>query len=134
MEESKALHRLTEVADLVGMVEEILNPAMIERLSPASLSGIRITLRNVREGIQSSHAALASDLVARSRVSTSPIASPSATPIIQEASVKIDPIAPRVEQRNPVTQVTVRPDVQKIQMTRRDLKASIEKLIDRPVS
>lgn len=58
MDHSAALHKLMEAAALVGMVEELANPGTFERLSPSSLSGLRITLRNIRESIVASHDAL----------------------------------------------------------------------------
>lgn len=58
MDHSAALHKLMEAAALVGMVEELANPGTFERLSPSSLSGLRITLRTIRESIVASHDAL----------------------------------------------------------------------------
>lgn len=67
MEQSKALTRLLEAADLTGMLEDLANSASSGKLSPASLAGMRITLHNIRETILSSHDMLASSLVSRSR-------------------------------------------------------------------
>lgn len=68
MEQTKALQGLMESADLVKMLEDIIGVGAIDRLSPASLSGMRITLKGVRETILTSHDALASDMIKRSQV------------------------------------------------------------------
>lgn len=67
METVKNLHKLLEIADLAGMVEDLMNPTTMSTLSPASWSGMRITLRNIKESILTAHDKLASDMVARSR-------------------------------------------------------------------
>jgi hypothetical protein len=67
MDQSKALQRLTESADLVGMIEELIRASQSERLSPATASGMRITLRNIRESILASHDVFANDLMSRTR-------------------------------------------------------------------
>lgn len=67
METSKNLHKLLEIADLAGMVEDLMNPTTMSTLSPASWSGMRITLRNIKESLLSAHDKLASDLVGRSK-------------------------------------------------------------------
>jgi len=72
MDQSKALHRLMESADLVAMVEDLLNPSMANTLSSASWAGLRITLRSVREQILSSHDTLAGDLVTRAHAAQAP--------------------------------------------------------------
>ncbi|MBN8550355.1 MAG: hypothetical protein J0M12_13655 [Deltaproteobacteria bacterium] len=67
MEQSKALTRLLEAADLTGMLEDLAQSATTGKLTPASLAGMRITLHNIREAILSSHDTLASSLVSRAR-------------------------------------------------------------------
>jgi hypothetical protein len=67
MDQSKALQKLTEAADLSGMVEELIRASQSERLSPAAASGMRITLRTIRESILNSHDVFAGELVARTR-------------------------------------------------------------------
>ena len=67
MEQSKALTRLLEAADLTGMLEDLANSASSGKLTPASLAGMRLTLHNIRDTILSSHDTLASSLVSRSR-------------------------------------------------------------------
>ncbi len=63
MDESNALMRLLEAADLVGMVEE-LTARPRDELSPTARAGLRVTLKNVRESILKSHDALATGMVA----------------------------------------------------------------------
>jgi hypothetical protein len=67
MDQSKALQRLTESADLVGMVEELVRASQGDKLSPATFSGMRITLRNIREAILTSHDVLAGQFISRTR-------------------------------------------------------------------
>ncbi|NDC37053.1 MAG: hypothetical protein EBZ48_03255 [Proteobacteria bacterium] len=70
MDQSKALQRLTESADLVGMIEDLVRTAQSERLSAATMAGMRITLRNIRDSILASHDLFASELVSRNRSRT----------------------------------------------------------------
>ena len=67
MDQSKALHKLLEAADLVGMIEDLTNPSKVDSFTPASWSGMRITLRSVREQLLETHRSLSRDLVSRSR-------------------------------------------------------------------
>ncbi len=67
MEQSKALHKLLETADLIAMLEDLLEPSRLETLSPASWTGMRITLRSLRREIVESHNTLSKDLVGRSQ-------------------------------------------------------------------
>lgn len=126
MEESKALNKLIEAADLVGMVEELLSPTSTERLSASAWSGIRITIRNIKDTIESSHSALAQDLVQRSRAA---VGSPAASPINETAHPASDN---GTKITNPVNfQLSPSSEAPRIQMTRKDLKASLEKFIER---
>ncbi|MFM1848897.1 MAG: hypothetical protein RL417_2371 [Pseudomonadota bacterium] len=61
MEETRALLRLLEAADLIGMVEELSAHPRGE-LSPIARAGLRVTLKNVRESILASHDSLAQGL------------------------------------------------------------------------
>ena len=72
MEQTKALQGLMESADLVKMIEDITSPGILERLTASSFSGVRITLRSIRESILSSHDILAADLISRSRINYEP--------------------------------------------------------------
>jgi hypothetical protein len=87
MEQSKALTKLLEAADLTGMLEDLANSALAGKLTPSSLAGMRITLDRIRETILSSHDALASGLVTQSRSRTEQ--SETTTPQV------LRPIAPR---------------------------------------
>lgn len=68
MEQSKALNRLLEAADYLSMLEDLANPGVASKLNAASLSGMRLTIKNVREAVLASHDALAAGLVAKSRL------------------------------------------------------------------
>ena len=65
MDQSRALRQLMEAADLVYMLEELT--ASGKQLSASSVSGLRLTLRGVRETLVHSHDALASSAVSRVR-------------------------------------------------------------------
>jgi len=67
MDQSKALHRIREAADLIAMVEELLDPTKVDALSAASWAGIRATLRNAKDTICDGHAVLTKDFIARAR-------------------------------------------------------------------
>ncbi len=67
MEQSKTLNRLAESADLVKMVEDLLATDRIDRVQ-SILSGIKVTLRNVRETILDTHDAFARDVIARAKL------------------------------------------------------------------
>jgi hypothetical protein len=111
MEESKALRKLMDAAELVSMLEELTSPGIVERLSNSSLSGLRLTLRNIRESIISGHDILAADYVERARMGVM-------TPAPANKSLS--------ENMNPPST-----DPMKTQMVRRDLRSSIEKFVDR---
>lgn len=118
MDQSKALQRLTESADLVGMVEELVRASQGDKLSPATFSGMRITLRNIREAILSSHDVLAGQFISRTRARTD-MAGMSA-PINQpqsEAMIESDSAA------NPVIG-----DPSRLGIRRQSLRSSLEKV------
>ena len=104
MEQSKALSRMLEAADLVTMLEDLTAAASGSKLSPASMSGMRLTLRNIREAILASHDTFASSLVSLSRVATENMQSDE-----QESDTDS-------------TQAIIK---------RKDLRASLEKFIDK---
>jgi hypothetical protein len=79
MDQSKALQKLTEAADLVGMIEDLVRTSQSERLSGATVAGMRITLRNIREAVLSSHDVFAGDLVSRNRSRIETTVQPSTT-------------------------------------------------------
>lgn len=129
MEESKALSRLGEAADLLVLLEDILNPSSIERLSSASWSGIRLTLKNARQTLQESQSTLAKEFVARSR-QTSPSAVTNAMTVAQAPQAQVVQSVPRPEEiSSPIMNPNALNGGAQAQ-TRRDLKASLEKFID----
>ncbi|NLF25577.1 MAG: hypothetical protein GX589_07990 [Deltaproteobacteria bacterium] len=102
MEQSKALQALMEAGDLVKMLEEITSPAVLSSITAASMAGVRVTLKNVRESILASHDVLASQ-------------------VIQRAKVQLE--------SNPRTSVhSLKEDVPLTR--RRDLRDSIEKIVE----
>lgn len=107
MEQSKALQHLIESADLLKMLEDIIGTGAIDRLTPSSLSGMRLTLKGVREQVLTSHDALASDMISRSKKAAS----------VQNTSNK-------VEMETASTQTA------ETSFTRRDLRATIEQVRD----
>lgn len=96
MEQTRALQKLMDGADLLKMIEDIIEVGAIDRLSPASLSGMRLTLKNVREEILSSHDSLASEMISRNQAVS--------------ASVEVEATK----------------SAQETNFTRRDLRASID--------
>ena len=114
MEESKSLARLGEAADLLILLEDILNPSSIERLSPSAWSGLRLTLKNARLMLQESQTTLSKDFVARARNG------------VAQVSQAIKEV-PAQEQEQAMS---VNGDTAKALITRRDLKASLEKFIE----
>ena len=81
MDQSKALTNIKEMAELVGMIEDLTNPGRSDSLSAASWAGMRITLRNVREQLLLSHRTLAGGLVARVEKSSQDGQSNNAMPV-----------------------------------------------------
>ncbi len=67
MEQSRALQGLNDAADVVKFIEETLAIGSVERMSAASISGMQVMLRSVRDSIMSSHDVLANDFVARAK-------------------------------------------------------------------
>lgn len=104
MDQSRALHKLHESADLLTMIESLLDPSVMQHISPTTLAGVRITLRNVREEVLSSHDALASSFVARTRA---PESSAAPSPIMKGSA----------------------PSSHEGDVKRRDLRATIEKAV-----
>ena len=122
MDQSNALHKLMEVADLIRMVEELTNPAAYEKLSSGTMSGMRITLRNARETILSSHDVLAGNMVQRAKVNYEAKSNQNNEVQLLDAS----PVDSASAARSGVLT-----DAQRAQLTRRDLRASLEKMVDR---
>lgn len=115
MDQTKALHDLLEAADLITMLEEVTNPTSSGKLSPALVSGLRITLRNARQMILSSHDYMAQNLVARARANNPQAAATVSAPL-QTAKTMI-PSETTTSQHG-------------VHFNRKDLRASLEKIID----
>jgi hypothetical protein len=130
MENNQALYKLLEAAALVGMVEELSNPANIEKLSPTSLSGVRITLRGIRETILASHAALAGSRPQQEASSTEDQSTrePAHTDHSQRTQ-QAD--ASGSDNRTSTLRQHLMADPDRLQMRRRDLRASLEGMIER---
>jgi hypothetical protein len=111
MDQSKALNQISEAADLIAMLEALLNPANGEGLNASSLAGLRITLRNIRETMLKSHDSLAADLVARARARYE-----------SNKATNSEQAAQNSERENAQNA---------IKMQRRDLRSSIEKVQER---
>ena len=145
MEESRALSKLNDATDLLVLLEDILNPASIERLSSASWSGVRLTLRNARVTLQESQSSLSKEFVARARTPQSLEASAvqqnanGASLLEGEFTADPSPILNQNTSRAPQARsqddLSARSDKNnseqsRVQITRRDLKATLEKFIE----
>lgn len=118
MDQTKALHDLLEAADLMTMLEEVTNPSGSGKLSPAIVSGLRITLRNARQMILASHDYMAQNLVARARANN-----PQAAINVSSQPLPTAPARPASAQEANAQQHGVH-------FNRKDLRASLEKIID----
>jgi len=118
MEQSKALQALKEAGDLVRMLEEITHPNVLASLSAASMPGVRITLKNVRESIISSHDALAGQVIQRAKVQ---LDSNAGSGIHSVNGTALHP--ERLTSKPQGEQAPV--------LSRKDLRASIEKIIEK---
>jgi hypothetical protein len=134
MDQTKALHELLEAADLVRMLEELSNPGVCEKLSTSSMSGMRITLRNIREQILHSHDVMAGHLVNKAKAAVDAKSNGShdlkASDIVSETDLAS---ALKAQSNNGSTQrsTNIVTDSQRIQLTRRDLRASLEKMVEK---
>ena len=131
MEESRALAKLLDAADLVSMLEDLTQAGTLQRMSEGSIAGVRLTLQSVREHILSSHSTLAS-FIADTHV-VSQAQAPQVTPALHanhEPIALTQPLGHSIERV--VTNAPPPPPIQRPMMTRRDLRASLEKLMDRP--
>lgn len=120
METSKALNELKEAADLIGMVEEMSNPAIMDRLNPTSLAGLRVTLRNIERSVRAAHDVLSGQMVAKARSE------------IQAARPAAGIATAQSTQARPATQPITRTQIiTDNKLSREDLRASLEKFVDR---
>ena len=124
MEQSKALAALMEAGDLVRMIEDLTSPAVLPSISTDSMPGLRITLRNVRESILASHDALAGQVIQRAKVQLDSNAS-SGVHSINGSSIH----AERARTGSPSLSSSA--DGTAAAMSRRDLRSSIEKIIEK---
>lgn len=79
MDENNALQRLLEAADLIKMIEELTGPTDLHKLPAGTMAGLRITLKNVREAIVTSHQHLSKkgpEVEKESAVTPAPAAQP----------------------------------------------------------
>ena len=120
MDRSRALNELSEAADLMRMVEELMagNPEKVAQC----INGIRVTVRNARQAIVESHDALARELVAALR----------ARPTTQEASSRNE--SSSVAQRSPLfsedSSVSGSNGAASTP-AKRDLRSAIDKFVER---
>lgn len=119
MDQTKALHDLLEAADLMTMLEEVTNPSGSGKLSPAIVSGLRITLRNARQMILASHDYMAQNLVARARANNPQAA----------INVSSQPL-PTAPAARPASSSEANAQQHGVHFNRKDLRASLEKIID----
>jgi len=69
MDRSKALNTLLEAAELTKMIEELMSPHNADRLAH-TFTGMRVTLRSIRERIVAGHEMLAREMVSGARART----------------------------------------------------------------
>ena len=67
MTQSQALNQLIDAADLVALLEEVTRPGSAVQLNTNTVSGLRVTLRTVREILLDSHDMLAKAFVEKVR-------------------------------------------------------------------
>jgi len=113
MDQTKALHQLSEAADLLSMIDTLV-AAGNDNLSASSWAGLRITLRNVKGMVLGSHDTLAADYLNRARVATKP----------EQAQAAAAAPAPNGNS-------ALASDPNGVKMQRRDLRASLEKFVER---
>lgn len=128
MDQNTALHKLLEAADLAKMIEELVAPGSLERLSPASVSGVRVTLRTLRESMLACHDLLAGDLVARARAKYENGAlAPKAPGLESQATLSGN----RTDSPSIVRQALANEQPRGV---KKDLRSSLEQMVERSVS
>lgn len=122
MDQNLTTQKLLEAADLAKMVEELVSPGHLERLSPASLSGIRVTLRALRETMLTCHDAVAAEQLQRRVRPEAP-----ATAAVAESEASTRPGE---------TPAIVRPPngADQPRMVRKDLRSTLGQMIERSAS
>jgi hypothetical protein len=132
--ENDALQKLLEAVDLLGMVDDLTNPANFERISGSSLAGIRITLKHVRQLV----------LETRKELAGKPAEKPAETPGANAAAqTRIEVLnmamSPAPEAAPPAPKPPAPPPqihrevatVGNQTNRRKDFRSSLEQLIDR---
>jgi len=66
MESTNNLKNLLEASDLLSMLEELIQNSG-GKLNPSTLSGLRLSIRNAKEMVLTSHDAIAQTLLQRSK-------------------------------------------------------------------
>lgn len=107
MEESKALRKILEGADLIAMVEEMLNKEHYDQLSTTSKSAMRITLRGIRENMLASHDILAARMINRAQAAPEPVRTAAAPQSAESAA-----------------------EMQRQLLSRKDLRSALERIVE----
>ncbi len=128
MDQSKALQKLLEAADLTKMIEDLMDPSRSESILSSS-SGIRITLKNIRETILSSQGVLAKDFVARARSNAgaqqgAPLSSSVTTHKTSSNGAQDEASNPVIN--GPNSSRGASPEIRSAQLGQRSLRSSIE--------
>ncbi|MBX7137308.1 MAG: hypothetical protein K1X83_04920 [Oligoflexia bacterium] len=121
MDQSKALHQLIEASDLIGMLEALTSNQSVDALGSSPWAGLRITLRHIKEMIHNSHDVLAADLVNRARARMESAAAPAPQPSAPELQ----------SSSNQASRQTTIIENGGIKLQRKDLRAQLEKFVDR---
>lgn len=121
MDHSTALNKLLEAADLIGMLEDLTNSSG-GKIGPSSVAGMRITLRGLRDSVLQSHDTLAQEVVGRAQAKMAQqnhaITSVSTT------------LAPQNIERSEISPAASSSDMNRVQFTKKDLRASLERIIE----
>lgn len=126
MERNQSLHQILEVADLIAMIEEMVKPGHVEGWSPATWSGLRVTLRNSRAALLSSHDALAAS--STSTADSTAMTTDEATSPQERAQRLRESLRGKANSlKNGGTSEPNRPG-----FTQRNLRSSLEKSVDQP--
>lgn len=119
MDQNQTLRKLLEAADLAKMVEELVAPGHLERLSPAGLSGIRVTLRALRETMIACHDVVATEQGSRARVRIE-------TPTLPESEIA------SASQSTETPAIVRSPNgIDQPRMVRKDLRSTLGQMIER---
>ena len=124
MDESRALNKILECADLIAMLEDLSSAASRGALSASGISGIKITLRGIREQLLGSHDILAKTVMTKTQNAG-----------MQAPAAAISNIPQARENANIARPMDYSPGTRPVNaigpdngtMTRRDLRAMIEK-------